>query len=54
MINQGDVIAAAILHGMRPGAAVFWKVPLTYAVPFLVSWYSSLAAAKSCPAGLCA
>jgi hypothetical protein len=51
IINQGDAVAAAILHGIRPGGAVLWKIPLTYAVPFLVSWYSSIAAAKSCQAG---
>ena len=51
LINQGDIVAAAILHGIRPGGAILWKIPLTYTVPFLVSWYSSVTAAKSCPVG---
>jgi hypothetical protein len=51
LINQGDVVAAAILHGIRPSGAVLWRVPLTYAVPFVVSWYSSVSAARSCGAG---
>ena len=47
LLNQGDVLAAAILQGTPPTGALFWKSPLTYAVPFLVSWYSSVAAMKS-------
>lgn len=37
-INHGDVL----LHGPLT-AALFWKIPLTYAVPFTVSTYSALA-----------
>ncbi len=37
LINQGDVLLA----GPRP-AALLWKVPLTYAVPFLVAICSAL------------
>jgi len=37
LINSGD----ALLSGHLPPNA--WKVPLTYLVPFLVSYYSSAA-----------
>jgi hypothetical protein len=47
ILNQGDVIAGAITDGATPHLALLWKVPLTYVVPFLVSMYSSVAAAKS-------
>lgn len=39
LINQGDVV----LSGLLP-AALFWKVPLTYLVPYFVSTYSTLGA----------
>ncbi len=37
LINQGDILLA----GPRT-AALLWKVPLTYAVPFLVATWSAL------------
>ena len=37
LINSGD----ALLHGRLPDRP--WKIPLTYLVPFLVSYYSSAA-----------
>jgi hypothetical protein len=37
LINSGD----ALLTGHLPSNA--WKIPLTYLVPFLVSYYSSAA-----------
>ena len=37
-INQGDALLAATLT-----PALLWKIPLTYAVPYLVSMYSALA-----------
>ncbi|MGE0161271.1 MAG: nitrate/nitrite transporter NrtS [Gemmatimonadales bacterium] len=40
-INQGDLILA-----LEWSAALWWKIPLTYAVPFCVSLYSSLAASR--------
>ncbi len=42
-INQGDRL---LLLDVRP--ELLWKIPLTYAVPFVVSTYSSLAAARDC------
>ncbi len=36
-LNQGDVL----LRGDLP-AALWWKVPLTYVVPFLVATYGAL------------
>jgi hypothetical protein len=36
-INQGDVLLSA-----RWPAALFWKVPLTYLVPFLVATWGAL------------
>ena len=36
-LNQGDLI----LQGTFP-AALWWKVPLTYLVPFLVATYGAL------------
>ncbi|MGE3857646.1 MAG: nitrate/nitrite transporter NrtS, partial [Dehalococcoidia bacterium] len=40
-INQGD----ALLAGHLP-AALWWKVPLTYLVPYLVSTSGALAGAR--------
>jgi len=37
LINSGD----ALLDGRLPDQP--WKIPLTYLVPFLVSWWSSAA-----------
>jgi len=41
LINSGD----ALLAGRLPEHA--WKIPLTYLVPFLVSWWSSRAERRS-------
>jgi hypothetical protein len=41
VINQGDAILSA-----RLTAALLWKIPLTYAVPYLVSTYSALAISR--------
>src|SRR5258708_31837463 len=41
-INQGDALLAA-----HSSPELFWKIPLTYAVPFAVSFFSSIAAARS-------
>ena len=40
-INHGDVL----LRGELPAA--LWKIPLTYLVPFLVSWYASYSEKKA-------
>ncbi len=40
-INQGDVLLAG-----RWPAALFWKLPLTYAVPFLVATLGALGTGK--------
>jgi len=40
-INQGDV-----LLGGRFTSAMIWKVPLTYAVPFLVATWSALVTSR--------
>lgn len=45
-LNQGDVLLAALSDAALP-PALAWKVPLTYLVPFLVSFGSSLAAART-------
>ncbi len=37
-INHGDALLAG-----RPGAALGWKIPLTYLVPFLVATWGALA-----------
>ncbi len=44
LINQGDVL----LTGPRT-AALLWKVPLTYAVPFLVATWSALLNSRTPP-----
>lgn len=41
-INQGDALLSGNL-----AAELYWKVPLTYAVPYLVSTYASVAAIMS-------
>lgn len=43
LINSGDTL----LVGQWPPRA--WKIPLTYAVPFLVSLYSSAAERRKSP-----
>jgi len=40
-INQGDVLLAG-----HWAPALFWKLPLTYAVPFIVSTLGALGAGK--------
>jgi hypothetical protein len=42
LINQGDA-----LIGSSGAPTLFWKIPLTYSVPFMVSYYSSVAAARA-------
>lgn len=41
-INQGNVL----LDGRFP-ASLYWKVPLTYAVPFLVATWGALVNSRS-------
>ena len=41
LLNQGD----GLLSGQWVNA-LYWKIPLTYCVPFLVATYGSLAAAR--------
>lgn len=41
-INHGDVLLGA---GLSPG--MFWKIPLTYLVPYSVSTYASVDAILS-------
>ena len=43
-ITQGDLL----LHG-RGNGALAWKVPLTYAVPFLVATWSALINGRTRP-----
>ena len=40
-LNQGDTLLAGEWTN-----ALYWKIPLTYCVPFLVATYGSLAAAR--------
>ena len=37
LLNQGDAIASG-----NAGGALYWKVPLTYCVPFIVATYGAL------------
>jgi hypothetical protein len=41
-INQGDLLLAG-----NPSAEVFWKILLTYSVPYCVSTYASVSAIRS-------
>ena len=41
LLNQGDVIFAG-----SSGTALYWKVPLTYCVPFCVATYGALSNAR--------
>ena len=41
LLNQGDAIFAGELSG-----ALFWKIPLTYCVPFLVATFGALSNSK--------
>jgi len=45
-LNQGDLLLDAVAGAPLP-SALAWKVPLTYLVPFLVSFGSSRAARRS-------
>lgn len=36
-LNQGDLIASGSWNG-----ALYWKIPLTYCVPFIVATYGAL------------
>ena len=38
LLNQGDILFAG-----RWNSALYWKIPLTYCVPFLVATYGALA-----------
>lgn len=42
LINQADALFAG-----APAGALWWKIPLTYSVPFCVSLYSSVATSRS-------
>lgn len=37
LLNQGDLLLSAQWHN-----ALYWKIPLTYCVPFLVATYGAL------------
>ncbi|PKB71164.1 MAG: hypothetical protein BZY87_06970 [SAR202 cluster bacterium Io17-Chloro-G6] len=37
LLNQGDILFSGSVTG-----AMFWKVPLTYCVPFCVATYGAL------------
>ncbi len=39
IINQGDALSSG-----TPAPALFWKIPMTYCVPLVVSFYSAIAA----------
>ena len=41
LLNQGDGLISGEWNN-----ALYWKIPLTYCVPFLVATYGSLAAAR--------
>ena len=45
-LNQGDVLLDVLRGAPLPGVLA-WKVPLTYLVPFLVSFGSSRAASRA-------
>ncbi len=45
VLNQGDLLIGSIGGAPLP-AMLAWKIPLTYAVPFLVSFGSSRAARR--------
>ena len=40
-LNQGDTLISGEWNN-----ALYWKIPLTYCVPFLVATYGALAAAR--------
>jgi hypothetical protein len=46
-LNQGDLI----LRGEAP-PSLWWKVPLTYLVPFLVATYGALGAREAAGSGI--
>ena len=41
LLNQGDSLFSGVWSN-----ALYWKIPLTYCVPFLVATYGALAAAR--------
>ena len=41
-LNQGDAIASG-----NAGGALYWKIPLTYCVPFIVATYGALTNSRS-------
>jgi hypothetical protein len=46
-LNQGDTVLAAAAYSTAVPPALLWKIPLTYLVPFLVSWHASAASTRS-------
>jgi hypothetical protein len=46
MLNQGDLLLSWIGGDAGLPRALAWKIPLTYAVPFLVSWTSGVAGSR--------
>lgn len=42
LINQGDSLLSD-----GPAPTLWWKIPLTYCVPFFVSLYSAIAATRN-------
>ncbi len=49
-LNQGDLLLGAAAGGPLP-TVLAWKVPLTYLVPFLVSYGSTRAASRAASRG---
>jgi hypothetical protein len=47
VLNQGDKFAA--LYNGTIAADLWWKVPLTYCVPFCVATYGALSNARRTP-----
>ncbi|PKB64514.1 MAG: hypothetical protein BZY80_02555 [SAR202 cluster bacterium Io17-Chloro-G2] len=41
LLNQGDILIAGHWNN-----AMFWKIPLTYCVPFLVATYGALTSSR--------
>lgn len=50
LLNQGDILMSAVSGASLPGVLA-WKIPLTYLVPFLVSYFSSRAASNAAHRG---
>ena len=41
LLNQGDILISGNLN-----SALYWKIPLTYCVPFLVASYGALTSSR--------